>query len=122
MTTREPDNRYLADENSNLAILVGLRRKYPDIDVQTAVEAGLLGQADPVVLAYAADHVRILLSHDVHTMQGHLDAFLAAGRHSPGILLIDQHAPIGRAIDYLGLVWGASELEEWRDLAAHLHV
>ncbi len=122
MTDGEAAIRFLADENFNLAIVAGLRRKYPEIDVQTAVEAGLLGQDDPLVLAYAAHQGLILLTYDVHTMQRHLDVFLADGGHSPGILLLDQHAAIGRAIDYLAIIWGASEPEEWGDLATHLRV
>jgi hypothetical protein len=122
MTDSEAGIRYLADENFNFHIVAGLRRIYPEIDVQTAVEAGLLGQPDPVVLAYAAAQGRILLSHDIRTMQGHLDALLASGRMSPGILLIDQHAPIGRAIDYLAIIWGAGGREEWGNVATHLHV
>jgi hypothetical protein len=114
--------RYLTDENFNGDIVAGLRRKYPEIDIESAVEANLLGLADPLVLAYAADTERLVLSHDARTMPRHLAEFLRTGRHSPGVLLIAQEAPIGPAIEYLALIWGASELEEWRDLATYLHV
>lgn len=112
--------QFLADENFDLRIVAGLRRKRPHIDILTAAEAGTLGLPDPRVLAYAAEHHRILLSHDVKTMPAHFDAFLAGGQHSPGLLLSSQALPTGQVIDDVLLIWEASGPEEWRDLWTHL--
>jgi len=112
--------RFLADENFNEEIVAGLRLKQPQMDIQTAAEAGILGRLDPLVLAYAAERNRILLSHDVRTMPAHFEAFLAGGRHCPGVFLIAQSLPIGRAINEILLIWEASPPEEWRDQCTHL--
>lgn len=69
--------RFLADENFNLAIVAGLRRARPALDILTAPDAGILHLADPGVLAWATTHNRILLSHDMRTMPGHFYRFLA---------------------------------------------
>src|SRR5260370_21858226 len=61
---------------------------------------------------------RILLSHDVYTMPSHFYTLLAQlppGEYLPGVLLVAQQAPIGRAIEWIAEVWGASRHEEWRD-------
>ena len=60
--------RFQADEDFRGVIVTGLRRKQSNIDIQTAAEVGTLGLADPLVLAYAAEHERILISHDLHTI------------------------------------------------------
>ncbi len=39
--------RFLADENFDLRIVAGLRQKQPQMDIQTAAEAGILGLPDP---------------------------------------------------------------------------
>lgn len=112
--------QFLTDENFDLRIVAGLQRRQPQIDVVTAAEASILGLPDLRVLAYAAEHHRILLSHDVKTMPAHFDAFLASGRHSPGLLLVAQALPIREAIDELLLIWGASDPVEWRNLRRFL--
>lgn len=116
MTDAGQPLRFLTDENFNRLIVDGVRRREPGIDMVTAREAGLLGLDDQLVLAYAADHERILLSHDTHTMPDQIDRFLLSGRHSPGVLLIAQEMPIGGAIETILVVWGASNPMEWRDL------
>lgn len=112
--------RFLADENFDRRIVEGLRRKQPTIDIQTAKEAGLLGEHERIGRAYAAEHGRVLLSHDTSTMPGYLYARLADGQHSPGVLLVLQEAPIGPAIEDVLLVWDLSEPEEWRDACNYL--
>ena len=120
MRSADDTIRFLADENFDRQIVDELRRKRPLLDIQTAVEAGILGFADPLVLAHAAEHERILLSHDVHTMPGHLADFITAGANSPGVFLVPQLLPIGRAIADILLIWEASQPNEWRNLATRL--
>ncbi len=112
--------RFLADENFRAPIVSGLRRQRPALNIQTAAEAAILRWLDPAVLVYAANHNRLLLSHDVHTLPDHFADLLASGRHSPGVLLVSQTLPIGVSIQELLLIWEASEPEEWRDLCVHI--
>lgn len=121
--TDEDRPRFLADEGFNMDVTIGLRRAYPEIDVVTVQEAGLLNAPDPHVLEETRRLDRILLSHDMHTMPGHfytLLAQLSPGEHLPGVLFVAQQAPIGKAIEWIAEVWGASRHEEWRDRVDHL--
>jgi hypothetical protein len=112
--------RFQADANFRASIIKGLRRIQPDIDFQTAADAGLAGLPDPQVLALAAEQGRILVSHDVTTMPVHFKDFLDSGEHSPGVILIPQTIGFREVIDALLLVWRASEPAEWTDLIVHL--
>lgn len=115
MSMRYGSIQFQADEDFNSGIVAGLRQKRPHIDIITAKDADLLHAPDPIVLAYAADHDRILLSHDVTTMPVHFDDFNLSGRESPGLMLIAQEVPVGRAIDAILFVWDLSELADWRN-------
>lgn len=112
--------RFLADENFDYVIVQGLRLRQPQIDIVTAVQADILGLPDPSVLAYAAEHDRILLSHDKRTMPDYFAGFLMEGNQSPGIMLISRKLPIGQAIEALLLVWEASSHKEWRNQVTRL--
>lgn len=112
--------RFLADENLEPSILRGMLLREPTIDIVTAPAAGTLGLKDPPLLAAAAEMNRILVSFDKRTLPGHFADFLVSGRHSPGIILLARKASIGRLIDALLLVWGASSHDEWRDTITRL--
>lgn len=107
--------RFLADADLNRAIVVGVLRREPSIDFLTAQAAGLRGMNDPQVLALAADHQRVLVSHDVGTMPAHFRKLRNAGKQSSGVFLIPQSLDVGTAIDELLLIWLASEASEWED-------
>ena len=66
------------------------------------------GFPDPLVLAFAARHGRVLVSHDVNTMPRHFREFISA-QSSPGLILIPQRLAIGAAIEELALVWECTE-------------
>lgn len=105
--------RFFADENFDQNIVDGLMRVQPEIDIITAAEAFMLGEADPEMLAYAADTDRVLVSHDFKTMPHFFAEFIMSGRRSPGLLLIYQNAPIRKAIEVLHIAWYASLPEDW---------
>ena len=111
--------RFQADADFNEEIVSGLLRNHPELDFQTAEEAGLRGLPDPEVLARAADDRRILVTHDRRTMPAHFADFI---RHqeSPGVIIISQRVSVVRAIDELTLVWEASRGEEWVNLIVEL--
>ena len=104
--------RFQADADFNQKIVVGLRRREPSVDFQTAEAAGIIGVPDPLVLDMAAEVGRILVSHDRKTMPGHFTRFLQK-RSSPGLIIVAQNVDIGAAIDDLLLIWVATEAAEW---------
>ena len=96
-------NRLLADADLNRAIISGVVRRNTGIDFKRAEEIPLEGLADEVVLRAAAQEHRVLVSHDVSTMPGHLRNF-ASTSASPGVIVIPQDLSVGKAIEYLLLI------------------
>lgn len=68
-------SRLLADADLNHAIISGVVHRNAGIDFKRAEEVPLEGLADEVVLLAAAQEHRVLVSHDVSTMPGHLRNF-----------------------------------------------
>jgi predicted nuclease of predicted toxin-antitoxin system len=56
--------RLLADENFNGDIVRALLLRQPDLDIVRVQDVGLAGVSDPDILAWAAEHDRIILTHD----------------------------------------------------------
>ncbi len=104
--------RFQADADLKQAIVTGVIRRQPNLDFQSANEAGLEGLKDPEVLAFAARDRRVLVTHDRKTMPTEFGQFIRE-QDSSGVLIVSQSLPISEAIDALILVWEASTAEEW---------
>jgi hypothetical protein len=108
--------RFLADENLRDGIIQGLRSREPAIDILDVKTSGLRGIEDPAFLQIAAEQDRILITYDRKTMKRHIDERRATGKAIPGVFILpDRASAIGDIIDWLLLVWTASEAEEWRE-------
>lgn len=105
--------RIATDENFNNSIVRGLLRRQPDLDIKRVLDASLLGADDPAVLAWAAGDGRILLTHDRTTMPDFAYARVAAGQLMPGLVIVNDRAPIGQMIDELVLIATCSLEGEW---------
>ncbi|MBI4602207.1 MAG: DUF5615 family PIN-like protein [Planctomycetes bacterium] len=78
--------RFAADENLNGAIVRGLRRRKPDLDILRVQDTPLSGAEDPEVLEWAAVEGRVILTHDVRTMTYHAEERVRAGKRMPGVV------------------------------------
>lgn len=103
--------RFQADADLNEDIVNGVIRRVPEVDFQTAKDAGLEGLPDERVLTLAAGEGRILVSQDWKTMPYHFAEFITA-HSSPGVLIIPQQLGVHEAIEELIMIWAASEAEE----------
>ena len=113
--------RFLADEDIDVDIVQGLRSREPAIDILDVESGGLRGSADPVLLALAAEQDRILISHDRNTMTRHFCERLLSGKSSPGLFIVPKRpSAIGDTIEWLLLIWAASQSDEWRDQIVYL--
>jgi hypothetical protein len=88
-----------ADENFNSAILRGLLRVKPDLDIVRVQDVGLTATDDPIILEWAANEDRVLLTHDAATMTKYAYERINAGKHMPGIIEVSRKVPLGIAID-----------------------
>lgn len=62
--------KFLADENFDNDVIRGLLRKEASMDILRVQDVGLYGANDEMVLAWAAENERVLLTHDVRTITG----------------------------------------------------
>ncbi|MGI0489628.1 DUF5615 family PIN-like protein [Pantanalinema rosaneae CENA516] len=104
--------KLLADENLDNTIIRGLLRRNPEIDIVRVQDIGLSGADDPVVLEWAANENRILLTHDVATITRYAYEQLAQSLSMPGVIEIHSDAPIGRVIEDLFMLLECATLEE----------
>lgn len=104
--------RIAADENFSAAILEGLIRRLPMLDVLTVQQAELQGATDSQVLEWAASENRILLTHDWRTMPYYAMSRIERGDSMPGVIVVPRSMPIGQAIEEVMLVLGASLPDE----------
>ena len=107
---------FLADENFNAAIVSGLRHRLPEFDVTTVQSEGLTGAADLEVLAWAAEHNRILLTHDKKTMPAFVYQRLAQGEPVAGVVEVDNKASIKRVIEDILIIAQCSLPGEHRSM------
>lgn len=106
--------RFQADADLNQKIVSGVRRREPSVDFQDARQGGVIGLPDREVLRLAAASGRILVTHDRKTMPEHWARLLETD-WSPGVVVVAQDLEVGTAIEYLLLVWAASEAWELRN-------
>ena len=112
---------FLADHDFNEAVLEGVLRVEPSVQITRLREVGLGGATDVAVLAWAAQRDLIVLSHDVNTMSGDAMERIHRGQPITGLLLVRQQPLALRGIiDNLVLIWSASEAEEWHDKVSFL--
>ncbi len=112
--------RLLADENFNFDIVRGLRLRKPELDIVTVFEIGLAAADDPSLLAWAAEHDRVLLTHDRATMSDHAYERVAAAAAMPGVFILNDRFPVGKSIDEILPTIECSQQAEWNGRVVHL--
>ena len=98
--------RLLIDEDSLAKILVKMLR-VAGHDVITVNEVGLSGQPDPVVLNYARQNNRILLTHNCRDFE----ALHQEDPNHPGILLIYENKDYSKDLSRQAIVRALANLE-----------
>ncbi|MGZ9225282.1 MAG: DUF5615 family PIN-like protein [Anaerolineales bacterium] len=104
----------VADENFSNAIVRGLLRIKPELDIVRVQDVGLSSTDDPVILEWAANKDRILLTHDVSTITKYAYDRVSAGKYMPGEIEVSRKVPLGTAINeilYIVEVCEHGELE-----------
>lgn len=112
--------RFLADENIDPALVLGLKRRVDGIDIVRVQEVGLRTLDDPTILQWTADEGRVLISKDVKTLPTFAHERIAAGLAMPGVLVLHSTVSMTAAIDDLALIAGATDADEWADRVVYL--
>ena len=93
--------RLLTDENVNNNIMRGLARRLPHLDFVSVRDVGLAGSPDLVLLKWAANEQRIILTHDINTLVPDANQLVAQGEPMAGVIFVPDRLGIGRAINDL---------------------
>lgn len=112
--------RLLTDEDFNRDILRGVLRLVPDLDVLRVQDVGLMTAADPIILAWAAQERRIVLTHDASTM---IDAAYQRARDGlpmPGMIAVRRLAPLAACIADVVLMAQAGLPQDFQDQVRYI--
>lgn len=111
---------FLADENLKRKFITGLLRRSPSVDVVRAQDVGLTGVEDPILLDWAAQHNRVLLTHDVQTLVGFAWESVRTGKPMAGVIVLGKQLRVSQAVEELLLIAECSDAEEWVGVVAYL--
>jgi hypothetical protein len=112
--------RLLADENFNNQIVRGILRRRLEIDIVRVQDVGLSETDDRIILEWAAQQGRILLTHDVETMTRYAYNRVQAGLEMPGVFEISRSVPVRLAIEEIILIAEGSFEGEWEGQVQYL--
>jgi predicted nuclease of predicted toxin-antitoxin system len=104
--------RILVDENFNHRILRGVERLIPDLDYIIVQESDLERSTDPVLIAWAAEHQRVIVTHDINTITKYANDRLRSGEPMAGVVIVPEDMSIGFAVEELATLIACSEPEE----------
>lgn len=111
--------RLLADENIAPAVILGRKRRVA-VDIVRVQDVGLRSQDDPIILQWAADNGRILLSHDLRTIPDFAFERIARGQAMPGVFVASSTLAIAVLLNDLTLIIEASSAEDWINQIVYL--
>jgi predicted nuclease of predicted toxin-antitoxin system len=97
-----------------------LAAQYPEVDMVHAEDVGLAAADDEVLLEWAADHGRVLVTSDASTMIDAAYQRLRQGKPMPGLVVVRQSLPFRIAIEDLAAIALCSEPSEWESKVTFL--
>jgi hypothetical protein len=112
--------RLLIDEDVHGAIVAGLRRRQPTLDLVRAQDVGLGHTPDPVILEWAARQGRVVVSVDKKTLALAAWDRVARALPMPGVAILRTLLSIGQAIKELELIALAGNPDDFRDQVVYL--
>lgn len=112
--------KFLTDEHISLALVRGLLRHLPELDIVALRDTELLGKDDPTLLEWAALQGRIVLTKDVSTLPDFAYERMEKQLPMPGVFVLRRKASMAQLLQDLILIVEASEQEEWANLVIHI--
>ncbi len=110
---------FASDENLHGAIVTGLKRRIPNLDLVRIWDVIPMA-TDLEVLEWCFVQNRVLLTHDVNTLRADAYERLEQGYGIAGVLLIPTQLPIAVVLDDLETIALCSEQEDWVDAVLFL--
>lgn len=114
--------RLLFDEDVHGDIVDGLRRRQPTLDLVRVHEVGLIHTPDRLILEWAAQNDRVVVSVDKKTLAGEAWDRVAHGLPMAGVAILRILLTIGQAINELELIAIVGNPEDLRDQVIYLPI
>jgi len=116
--------QYLLDEHVPSVYRAALLLREPALSVAQVGEgnAPAKGTLDPDILVWCEAYRYLLVTNNRRSMPVHLRDHLAAGRHVPGIFVINPDRGVLFNVEELILIAGASPEDEYQDLLLYLPI
>jgi hypothetical protein len=106
--------RWLADENFRNAIIRGLLRKAPAIDILRAQDVReISGQDDRALLRFATAEGRVVLPHDLSTMIPAMREQMRFASRCAPIIMVPDSLPVGAVVDDVLLLDACAIESDW---------
>lgn len=112
--------RLAADENLNNNIVRGLYRRLPTVDLIRVQDAEVAGASDPVILDWAAQERRVLVTHDEQTVPYWALQRVENGLEMSGVFVVRRAVAVSQVIEDLLLLVECSSDEEWQNRIGYL--
>jgi hypothetical protein len=106
--------KFIIDEDFDNRILRGLLRRQSNLDMIRVQDVGLASADDIIILEWAAQEGRILLTHDVNTMTYHAYERVSVEKPMAGVIIVPQSLAIGTAIEDILIVAECTSPAEWQ--------
>jgi hypothetical protein len=106
---------FLVDQNFNEDIVDGLTRRDPELEFVLIRDQDLEAADDPTILAWAAEHGLVLLTHDRSTIPRFVYERIVNGLSTPGVFVVSSDMPVGAAVEELLLAAHCLSPDECRD-------
>lgn len=90
--------RFLTDEDFNNDILRAVLRQLPELEVVRVQDVGLMTVDDSMILAWAAQEGRVVLTHDASTMIDAAYQRTREGLPMPSVIAVRRLAPLATCI------------------------
>ena len=114
--------RFLIDENISPQYRTQLFYHEPSLTVLAVGDEGAPPKStpDPEILVWCEQNQFSLITNNRKSMPQHLEDHLSAEHHVPGIFTINLEVPLGKNIDELILIAGASDEDEYIDQITYI--
>ena len=112
--------RLLTDEDVHGDIIDGLRRRQPAVDLIRVQDVGLGHTPDSMILEWAAQQGRVVVSVDKKTLAVAAWDRVARGLPMPGVAILRVLLTIGQAIHELELIALVGNPDDFRDQVIYL--
>jgi hypothetical protein len=112
--------RLLADENLPAAVVSGMRRRLPGLDLVTVQELAFRGRTDPVLVDWCIQEGRVLVTQDIRTIPPLIGARIASGQPVCGVIIVKQHGSLADTLFDLEMICLTTSIADWTQVVAYI--